>query len=97
MQEVREAAVGLLERALKRYTCLAPLVLPPVLAALAKLPPGSTVGGRERACPAVGPHRGASARQLPTAPHAAPRHSSVLHPSPSLYHSPAVHASCLCV
>ncbi|KAL4431419.1 hypothetical protein ABPG75_006675 [Micractinium tetrahymenae] len=39
--EVREAAVALLERATKRYTCLAPLVLPPLLAALAKLPPGS--------------------------------------------------------
>jgi hypothetical protein len=43
LQEVREAAVGLLERAVKRYTCLAPLVLPPLLAALAKLPPGAAV------------------------------------------------------
>ncbi len=30
----------MLERATKRYTALAPLVLPPLLAALAKLPPG---------------------------------------------------------
>ncbi len=95
MQEVREAAVGLLERALKRYTCLAPLVLPPVLAALAKLPPGSTVGGRERACPAVGPHRGASDRQLPTAPQAAPCHSSVL--SLSIPLSPTCRACILSV
>jgi hypothetical protein len=35
--------VGLLERAVKRYTCLAPLVLPPLLAALAKLPSGAAV------------------------------------------------------
>lgn len=40
LQEVREAAVSLVERATKRYTSLAPLVLPPLLAALAKLPPG---------------------------------------------------------
>lgn len=40
LQEVREAAVSLVERATKRYTSMAPLVLPPLLAALAKLPPG---------------------------------------------------------
>lgn len=39
-QEVREAAVSLVERATKRYVSLAPLVLPPLLAALAKLPAG---------------------------------------------------------
>lgn len=46
LQEVRESAVSLLERATKRYTSLAPLVLPPLLAALAKLPPGTvSLGG----------------------------------------------------
>lgn len=50
LQEVREAAVSLLERAVKRHTCLAPLVLPPLLAALAKLPPAAAVSlpGRDR-------------------------------------------------
>ena len=50
VQEVREAAVSLLERAIKRYTVLAPLALPPLLAALAKLPAGtvSWEGGRRR-------------------------------------------------
>lgn len=36
--------MSLLERAVKRYTSLAPLVLPPLLAALAKLPPGAVSG-----------------------------------------------------
>lgn len=49
--------MSLLERAVKRYTCLAPLVLPPLLAALAKLPPGSAVSG------AADGHSGASMGQ----------------------------------
>ena len=40
---MREAAVNLLERAVKRYTCLSPVVLPPLLAALAKLPAEAAV------------------------------------------------------
>ncbi|KAI3424360.1 hypothetical protein D9Q98_009913 [Chlorella vulgaris] len=41
--DVREAGVSLLERVVKRYPCLAPLVLPPLLAALAKLPADEAV------------------------------------------------------
>ena len=47
LQEVREAAVSLVERACKRFPCLAPKVLPPLLAALAKLPAGTQVSWLE--------------------------------------------------
>jgi hypothetical protein len=42
--------VSLLERVVKRYPCLAPLVLPPLLAALAKLPADEAVSEGGTAC-----------------------------------------------